>query len=192
MSASPSPLLVTTGSGTAGPRRRRRVALDDRLCRGRRHDFQHAVPVAIDADDADREPGDVVGDQERAAHRRLLGHRVEEVLEDAGSRVGLDLPGVSERGADAVGVGDAAVRDLQELTGLRGRDDDVRGGVTDGQRPGRPRVATRSRETTACVGELQPLDIGEPVGAVGTGRTRRHRRMRCCTVVTPLASVVMT
>ena len=192
MSARPSPLLVTTGSGTAGPGAGGASPSTTGCVAGRRHDFQHAVPVAIDADNADREPGDFLGDQERAAHRRLLGNRVDEVLEDAGSRDGLDLPGVSECAADAVGVGDAAIRDLQELTGLRRRDNDVGGGVLDGQRPDRRRVASRSRENDHGVGELQPLDIGEPVGAVGTGLSRRPVGMRCWTVVTPLASVVTT
>ncbi len=155
------------------------VEIGDHL-RGRVDLLEHAMPVDVDGPDAQRQTDFSIGGCECQAllTRHFASRKAGDICEDARARLELELPEVCDRWWDRTARGDVVrIGHVKECAvgiehHLQGR---IFGrGPSQGHRT-RRRVV-QSAEHDRLIGEQQPLDMHEVVGAVAGGHAVDNRR----------------
>ncbi len=162
------------GCGIGNHHRADREVIDvvDRRRRRREHGFQHAVGVLVDGADAYRQPSELRRHREGRAcrtHQFSADVVMENGYKSARARVFLDLPEVADGSGDGtwvIRIGHTRDRHPEGLTLGRGRVGVAGRRVEDRQHAHWLGIFA-GHQDDRLVGELQPLDVGETVDAVG-------------------------
>ncbi|MNC03018.1 hypothetical protein D3C75_504090 [compost metagenome] len=155
----------------------------DRCGWSRERSLKHTILILVDGPDAQFQPGEIRGHPEgRPGYVRQCCAPVRktgDVLKDARTRDCFELPVEGDRSSDGtagvVGIGHVGSRYPQQLTRGRRSVRGVAGSVEDGQQAQRVVVKPDpARQGERLIVELQPLDIGQAVGAVATDDAVDH------------------